>query len=65
MKPHGLDVCIHKSYVCLKVSEPKMHMMKWCDPGGLSKTVKNIKRPSALAYDELNIHVMGWVIMKS
>ena len=32
---------------------------------GLSKSVKHTKRPSALAYDEMNIHVKkGWVIMK-
>ena len=32
---------------------------------GLSKSVKHTKWPSALAYDEMNIHVKGWVIMKS
>ena len=32
-------------------------------PGGLSKNVKHTKRPSALAYDEMNIHVIMWVIM--
>ena len=31
---------------------------------GLSKSVKHTKYPSALAYDEVNIHVKGWVIMK-
>ena len=32
---------------------------------GLSKGVKHTKWPSALAYDEMNIHIKGWVIMKS
>ena len=33
---------------------------------GLSKSVKHTKWPSALAYDEMNIHEKkGWVIMKS
>ena len=27
--------------------------------------MKHTKRTIALAYDEMNIHVMGWVIMKS
>ena len=40
-----------------KVSEPKMLCDEWCDPKGLSKSVKHTKRPSALAYDEMNIHV--------
>ena len=31
---------------------------------GLSKSVKHTKWPSALAYDEMNIHVKCWVIMK-
>ena len=31
----------------------------------LSKSVKHTKWPSALAFDEMNIHVKGWVIMKS
>ena len=34
-------------------------------PGGLSKSVKHTNRASALEYDEMIIHVMGWVIMKS
>ena len=40
-------------------------MMKTLE--GLSKSVKHPKWPSALAYDEMNIHVKGvrWVIMKS
>ena len=32
---------------------------------GLIKSVKHTKWPSALAYDEMNIHMKGWVIMKS
>ena len=42
--------------------------MQWNDEtlGGLSTSVRYIKWPSALAYDEINIHVkIGWVIMKS
>ena len=31
---------------------------------GLSKSVKHTKRPSALAYDGMNIHENGWVIIK-
>ena len=32
---------------------------------GLSKSEKHTKYPSALAYNEMNIHVKrGWVIMK-
>ena len=40
--------------------------MWWNDvaPGGLSMSIKHIKRRNALAYDEMNIHVKGWVIMK-
>ena len=39
--------------------------MWWNDVNteGLSKSVKHTKCPSALAYDEMNIHVKGWVIM--
>ena len=34
--------------------------------GGLSKCVKHTKRPSALAYEKLNIHVRGvWNDVKS
>ena len=32
---------------------------------GLSKSVKHTKWTSAFASDEMNIHVKGWVIMKS
>ena len=32
---------------------------------GLNKSVKHTKVSSALAYDEMNIHIKGWVIMKS
>ena len=32
---------------------------------GLSKSVKHTKCPSSLAYDEMNIHVKGWIIMKN
>ena len=32
--------------------------------GGLSKNMKHTKWTSVLAYDEMNIHVKGWVIMK-
>ena len=32
---------------------------------GLSKSITHTKGPSALAYDEMNIHVKWWVIMKS
>ena len=41
--------------------------MWWNDVNleGLSKSVKHTKWPSALTYDELNIHVKWWVIMKS
>ena len=49
-----------------------MYVMKWLYEQwnhetleGLSKSVKHTKWPSALAYDEMNIHVNGWVIMKS
>ena len=66
MKPHGLYVWTHKSSIRLQLSEPKMYVMKWCKTQkGLSKSVKRNKWPSALAYDEMNIHVKGWVIMKS
>ena len=49
----------------LEISEPKMYVMewwyeKWNDETleGLSKSVKHTKWPSALAYDEINIHVI-------
>ena len=32
---------------------------------GVINSVKHTKRTIALAYDEMNIHVMGWVIMNS
>ena len=40
--------------------------MWWNDVAleGLSKNVKHTKWPSALSYDEMNIHVKGWEIMK-
>ena len=40
--------------------------MWWNDVNteGLSKSVKHTKCPSALAYNEMNIHVKEWVIMK-
>ena len=40
--------------------------MWWIDVNleGLSKSVKHTKWPSALAYDETNINVKGWVIIK-
>ena len=59
INPHGLYVWIHKPSVRLKVNEPKMYLMNWCDSGWLSKSVRHPKSPSALAYDEMNIHVMG------
>ena len=31
---------------------------------GSIKSVKHTKWPSSLAYDEMKIHVKGWVIMK-
>ena len=31
---------------------------------GFIKSVIHTKRPSALTYDEMNIHVKYWVIMK-
>ena len=31
--------------------------IKWWNPEELSKSVKHTKWPSALAYDEMNIHV--------
>ena len=31
---------------------------------GLGKSVTRTKRPSALAYEEMNIHVKRWVIIK-
>ena len=31
---------------------------------GLGKSVTHIKDPSVLTYDEMNIHVKGWLIMK-
>ena len=39
--------------------------MQWNDETleRLGKSVKHTKWPSALAYDEMNIHVMRWVIM--
>ena len=33
-------------------------------PEGLDKIVTHIKGPSALAYNETNIHVKSWVIIK-
>ena len=33
--------------------------------GGLCKSVKHTKRPSALAYDEMNIHIRGYRNVKS
>ena len=48
----GFYVLTHKSSISLKVSECKMY-------------VKHTKWPSALAYDEIKIHVKRWVIMKS
>ena len=42
-------------------------MKQWNDETleGLSKSVKHTKWPSALAYDETNIHLKkGWLIMK-
>ena len=41
--------------------------MWWIDvtQRGLIKSVKQTKRPSAWAYDEMNIHVKGWVIIKN
>ena len=32
---------------------------------GLSKSVTHTKGPSALVYDEMNIHVKWWVNMKT
>ena len=32
-------------------------------PGGLCKHVKHTKRTSTLAYDEMNIDVIMWLIM--
>ena len=65
MKPHVLYVWTHKSSIRFKVSKPIF--MWWNDVTleGLSKSVKHTKWPSALAYDEMNIYVKGWVIMKS
>ena len=57
MKPHGLYVQTHKSSIRLKVSEPKMYVMKGCNLKGLSKSVKHTKWPSAQADDEINIDV--------
>ena len=34
-------------------------------PERLGMSVTHIKGPSVLEYDEMNIHVKGWVIMKS
>ena len=59
MKPHDLYVQTNKSSLRLKVSEPKMHEMKGCNPKGLSKSVKHTKWLIALAYDEMNIHEKG------
>ena len=36
-----------------------MYAMKWWNPEELSKSVKHTKWPSALAYDEMNIHIKG------
>ena len=58
-------VLTHKYRISLKVSEPKMYVMKWCKTyKELSKSVKHTKWPSVFAYNEMNIHVKGWVIMK-
>ena len=57
MKPHGLCVWTHKVSRSYKESEPKMLCDERKDPRRLSKSVKHNKRPSALAYDEKNIHV--------
>ena len=67
MEPHGLYVWTHKSSFNLVVSEPKMYVMKWWNElwndeilEGLSKSVKESKSVkdtkcwSALAYDEMN-----------
>ena len=64
MKPHGLYVWTYKSSIRLKVSELKFYVIKWCTLERLSKSVKQTNFPSALTYDEMNIHVKGWVIMK-
>ena len=32
---------------------------------GLGKSVKHIKCPIVLEYDEMKIHMKGWVIMKN
>ena len=32
---------------------------------GLSKSVKHTNWPSAFTYDKMNIHVNGWVIIKT
>ena len=39
-----------------------MYVMKLCDPGGLSNNVKHTKRPSELSYEEVNIHIIIWLI---
>ena len=36
-----------------------MYVIKWCNPNGLSKSVKHTKGPSVLEYDEMNIHIKG------
>ena len=65
MKPHGLYVWTHKSSKHLKVSEPKMLCDEIMKPQRGYVRVWHTKGPSALTYDELNIHVKWWVIMKS
>ena len=44
----------------------KLRCMWWNDVNleGLSKSEKYTKWTSALAYDKINIHVKGWVIIK-
>ena len=42
-----------------------MYVMKWCNPRRFKQDCETQKRPSALAFDEMNIHVKGWVIIKN
>ena len=60
MKPHGLYMWTHKSSIRLKVSEPNMLYDEIMKPQREQARVwHTLKGASALAYDEMNIHVKG------
>ena len=64
MKPHGLYVWTHKSSIRLKVSNLRCMWWNYVNLEGLIKSVTHTKWPNVLEYDEKNIHVKWWVIMK-